>query len=163
MIQSSNTGGYDPDSAKCRRFIYTNSAPNNLLVRMKFDATECYPSLFLRHGTADVEGRNCYALDLQPQNGTWQLSKQVEYATTLLGSVKTQTFTAGTWYWVRFTAIGTAITGRIWEDGTAEPAAQSSVTDSTYAAAGYTGIRLGVGNAAESARCFIDDLTIRAS
>ena len=44
-----------------------------------------------------------------------------------------QTLTADTWYRIKFQAIGTTLTAKTWQDGTAEPGWQVSATDASYA------------------------------
>lgn len=50
-----------------------------------------------------------------------------------------QTFTNGTWYWLKLECVGTTIRGKVWEDGNSEPGFWTiSTTDATYAR-GYCG------------------------
>jgi hypothetical protein len=58
-----------------------------------------------------------------------------------------ETLSTGTWYRQKFSAVGTTLSGKTWQDGTAEPGSwESTVTDATYASG--TEVSLGVGWAA---------------
>lgn len=51
------------------------------------------------------------------------------------------TRTATTYYWYRFRVVGNVMLGKVWPSGSAEPADwMAGVTDSSYAAAGITGM-----------------------
>lgn len=66
-------------------------------------------------------------------------------ATTLAGSSSAFTITANTNYWIRMRVQGSAIQGKIWQDGTVEPTAWTSdVTDTSITGAGQFGVRSSV-------------------
>lgn len=164
VLQTSNAGAYAGGAAIARKATMTDAADVNALLRIKFDSTESYFSAYIRHDTDTVDGNNAYGFNASASLGKWSVTKQVTYGGPTLGTEQTFAFTPGSWYWVRFSCIGTAIKARVWADGAAEPGTYPvDVTDATYAAAGKVGFRLGGGAAASSSRVFIDDLTLRAS
>lgn len=70
-----------------------------------------------------------------------------------LGEVD-KTITIGSWYWVKVSAIGTAIKAKMWADGTTEPASWDiEVTNATHASGQ-------IGFSSESANAHYDDFTI---
>lgn len=71
-----------------------------------------------------------------------------------LGEVSTKSWTTGSWYWLKLQAIGTAIKGKSWPDGTSEPAGWDiEITNSSYSN-GYCGF------SGESNNGKFDDMTI---
>ncbi len=60
------------------------------------------------------------------------------------------TLAPGTQFWVEGKADGTTLSCTIWASGTAKPAASTSVTDSTYTAAGGAGVRAGTNSGSTS-------------
>lgn len=164
VLQTSNAGSYNGSAVITRRASITDAADVNALFRFKFDSTQSYLSVYIRHNTNNVDGNNGYGFNASIPDSGWSISKNTAYSGPTLGSSQTLAFTAGTWYWCRFSCIGTAIKGKVWVDGVTEPGTfPVSVTDSTYTAAGKTGFRVAGGAAASSSRVFIDDITLRAS
>jgi hypothetical protein len=164
VLQSSNTGTYAGSAVVARKATMTNAADVNALFRVKFDSTESYFAAYIRHTTDTVDGNNAYGFNASAASGEWSVTKQVGYVATTLGAEQTFTFTPGSWFWVRFSCIGTAIKAKVWADGASEPGSSPvDTTDATYGSAGRFGFRLGGGNPAVNARVFLDDLTLRAS
>lgn len=60
---------------------------------------------------------------------------------TVFGTTTAKTFTAGTDFWLRLSAIGSTISWKVWNVGSAEPAAwDQQVTDTTIAGTGKVGL-----------------------
>lgn len=98
------------------------------------DVSATTPRVFLRaSGAAAAETAYYFGFD---SGTTWRLWKVVGGAITSLGSgtgpeLVTSYGVAGTYFWVRLQAIGTAVKARVWLDGEAEPGSWLiSVTDS---------------------------------
>jgi hypothetical protein len=164
VLQTSNTGAYAGAAVIARKATMTNAADVNALFRVKFDSTECFFAAYIRHTTDTVDGNNAYGFSASATLGKWSVTKQVGYVSTILGAEQTFAFTPGSWFWVRFSCIGTAIKAKVWADGASEPGSSPvDTTDATYGSAGRFGFRLGGGNPAVNARVFLDDLTLRAS
>lgn len=75
--------------------------------------------------------------------GGLRLRKLAAGTVTNLGTehVGSIVFAADKWYWMRFRVNGTSLSGKIWEDGQAEPADwQVTATDSAISAAGWVGV-----------------------
>lgn len=50
--------------------------------------------------------------------------------------------TAGTWYWMRFQAVGNQLRGKVWQDGSTEPLNwHIEYTDNANPSGGYVGVR----------------------
>lgn len=101
-----------------------------------------YGSLMGRY----IDGNNLYWARLEFTTGSeinLTIRKLVAAAETQLGSYNTRlTFSAGTYYRLRFQAQGTTLRARMWEAGTAEPTNwQIEVTDSSLTSAGSIGCR----------------------
>lgn len=162
LMQTSSSAPDSGAATVARRALITSIADTNITCAFKFDSTRAYLDVNIRHDTDFVDGNNCYSLRLRSAaagTGGQTMAKQVAYSTTALAS-KNQTFTNGTWYKLRFQAIGTTIRARIWEQSATEPGTwDMSVTDSTFTGAGKVGLcgRNGTANA----RVFVDDLIIR--
>src|SRR5207247_3812615 len=106
-------------------------------VRFSMSATSDSFALLLR-GSAD--GKNGYLA--RQSGGTFSLCKLVNGAVTSLFSVAF-TLSASIFYTMRFRLIGTVLYGRIWQDGTAEPAQWTKTgSDATFTAAGQFGVSM---------------------
>ncbi len=66
------------------------------------------------------------------------------------GALSGLTLAGGTQFWVEGKASGSTLTCTIWAVGTNKPAASTSVTDTTFAAAGSAGVRVATGSASSS-------------
>jgi hypothetical protein len=72
---------------------------------------------------------------------TLVVQKKVNGATTILGSVPF-TAKAGTSYTLRFRVVGSTLSARVWQTGTAEPTSwMIMVTDTTFSS-GFCGLRM---------------------
>ncbi|GAB6898602.1 hypothetical protein JCM9957A_16920 [Kineosporia succinea] len=161
VLQTSTTGPNSGAATVTRKALITSTADVNIALSFKFDSSTAYFDINVRHDTDPVDGNNCYSMRLASKQSTWLLTRQVSYndGGTPLAS-KSATFTAGTWYRLRFQAIGTTIRARTWLASATEPSGWDvSVTDSTYTAPGKVGLCIRNGTA--NARVFVDDVIIR--
>lgn len=73
------------------------------------------------------------------------LQKQEAGTITTLGTevqVEGLTHQADTFYWIRASAAGSVLSGKVWADGSVEPSAwQVQVTDTTFTGSGAVGVR----------------------
>lgn len=63
--------------------------------------------------------------------------------------VSVGTLTVGSWYWIRFQAVGSTLRVKFWADGSAEPSTwTNTATDTTYSSGSYLGVsgRANTGN-----------------
>jgi hypothetical protein len=161
VLQTSTTSPDSGAATVARKAIITSTADSNITLAFKFDSTRSYFDVNVRHDTDQVDGNNCYSLRLQSASGgsIQTLAKQIAYNTTPLAT-KSQSFTAGTWYKLRFQVLGTTVRARTWLQSASEPGTWDvSVTDSTFTAAGKVG--LCIRNGTSNGRVFIDDFVLR--
>jgi hypothetical protein len=128
--------GYSFDSRIARRRTST-AADVVQLVKFRFPAAdEVFARVWCR-ADAEMRGDDGYYLVLDLPNDEWSVFVASGFSDTLLGSAVSQTFTTATWYWADFGAVGSTVRARVWQDGSAVPAWQVDVTDSTHASGSY--------------------------
>ncbi len=90
-------------------------------------------------GSGSATDRDCYFAFIQPSNGNVGIQLYNGATSTTLGAAA-KGITNGKWYYIRTRFVGTALKLKVWEVGTAEPAAWDvEVTDATHSA-GWVGI-----------------------
>jgi hypothetical protein len=91
-----------------------------------------------------ADGRECYRADIDTSGNMFRVRRQLSPSSggiLLVGSVSF-TCSTGVRYWVRLRAIGSRITAKVWQDGTAEPAGWMIDEENTdITAPGYAGSR----------------------
>jgi hypothetical protein len=112
----------------------------DLKSQWKLDTLASYPGICARvSGAYGTE--TFYFLQCMGDGSTFKLQKFVNGTLTQLGSTISFSYSAGTVYWWRLQAIGTAIKAKLWADGSGEPGGWNvSVTDNAITAAGYVGV-----------------------
>lgn len=107
---------------------------------------------------ADLNAQTGYAITIDSGGLTWARADNWSLADQTGVS---RNHAAGTAYGFRFRVAGSTIQGRTWLASGAEPTAWDiNVTDTTYAAAGYTGFVLYGGSTATANQITVDNLTI---
>ncbi len=140
------------------------TAPANAVALFKFrwpTGDSCFPRFYIRSTNTTLDTQGGYFVELNRDGGFWQLGySDGSYGGGYLGSSQTKTFTSNVWYWVRFGVVGTALKGKVWDDGSGEPGTwDSEVTDGTLTLAA-SGCGLTVGPGANLAKFEIDDFVL---
>jgi len=136
----------------------TDRADVGLVTSFKFGDGDSYLWAVLR-GDAGGLAQNGY--EIRPRAGTagTRVASLSNYTATQLGNIS-GTLNAGTWYRLRFEAVGTTVRARVWPAGSAEPSSwQVSVTNSAITSAGTVHLVAGGGNTA-AARVYLDDVQV---
>jgi hypothetical protein len=163
-----NFGGNDRASANTALANTTTDA----VVRVKFrfmntasggvNATKdtLYPSVWVR-ANSTMDSASGYKVELDPFTTNYDVARVQAYGGTNSLDFGTGTFatTVGTWYWIVFGVVGTAIKFMIWQDGTPQPATWQAQYTDTFITAGSVGIQAGKADV-NGAKMQWDDLTV---
>ncbi|RKS71325.1 concanavalin A-like lectin/glucanase superfamily protein [Motilibacter peucedani] len=105
--------------------------------------------------------RNGYGLELSSSSGTVALFKNVNGTNSTIRTVSSAQKLVTTKQWVRIKVSGSTIQWHIWSDGTTEPTAWNTDTDTSVTAAGQLFLAANRGSSNTGAKSVaIDDLTI---
>lgn len=126
-----------------------DKADVDIVISFKVANGDCFPFVLLR---GDSGGLGSFGYQFRPGlSGMARLAVITpSYTETVLGSIA-GSITPGTWYRLRFRAVGSAIKARIWPTSSAEPSSWGiEVTNTAITAAGKVVIGAAGGNAVGS-------------
>lgn len=122
MIDRTPTGG--------GRFALSSDFPNNvsspveILTKAQYTVNENNAMMVVVHGSGSGNlNENSYQLSAHDDVSLdWSIAKLVEGTGSGLHNVTTDPIADDVWYWIRLRREGRDIQGKIWQDGTSEPA-----------------------------------------
>ncbi|HET7231410.1 MAG TPA: hypothetical protein VFJ16_15485 [Longimicrobium sp.] len=114
----------------------TGVGTQEVLVRMRFANGNTYgPGVAVRH-TMNGTSESAYVLYFRPNAGDIEMDRFLNGGWAWMGSAGFAS-SPNTWYWIRFRAEGSTLRGRVWADGSAEPAGWTlTVTDGALSTGG---------------------------
>jgi hypothetical protein len=129
-----------------RHILRFDSVPDattdeEVLTRFRMGDDDGYgPGLAVRH-TMSGGAENAYVAYLRSGTGEIEIDRFVGGAWGWVGAAPFPN-TPGTWYWMRFAAIGSSLRAKVWADGTPEPGGWTVQTGDGSLGAGSVGVYL---------------------
>ena len=151
-------GAYSGAARITRNFNITDRTDIEVFGTFTTDANEPYGEVYARATMSTVDVSNGYTLRLDAIGTTYTIEKVVSFSGTGIGTA-TKTINASTTYGFRFRVVGTSLKARVWT-GTEPSSWDIDITDSTFTAAGKSGLSVGAGNAAVNHVITFDDITV---